>query len=132
MESPQQQQPVRFHVAEDEADGDSVAAAAPTSSAAKIDTAALAPDIMFSFQSLSIATRSPPSHLLTNVTGYVRRGGVTGVVGASGSGKTLLMKALCGREAGVAVTGTVALNGKVIDLAKPNHMGFVPQEVQQN
>jgi ABC-type protease/lipase transport system fused ATPase/permease subunit len=131
MEFPQRPQPVRFHM-DDEATGQSLPAVVSPDFTAELTAADAtpAPDIMLSFHSLNIATRSPSAHLLTNITGYVRRGGVTGVVGASGSGKTLLMRALCGREPSVAVTGEVSLDGKQLDLRRPNHFGFVPQEVR--
>jgi len=87
-------------------------------------------DLLFSFSQLSVASRHPAQHLLSNVSGYVRRGGLTALVGASGSGKTLLMQALCGRLPELATSATITIDGKRVNANDKNKMGFVAQEVR--
>lgn len=91
---------------------------------------------MLAFNHLTIAdeTSSNRTALVKDVSGYVRRSGMTVIVGASGSGKTLLMSALCGRlsSSGLHVAGNVTLDGRTRDLSD-NHshasgFGFVAQE----
>lgn len=50
----------------------------------------LASQIMLGFQSLSVSTTHPPLHILTDITGFVVKGGITAVLGASGSGEDVL------------------------------------------
>jgi len=88
-------------------------------------------DLLFSFSQLSVASRHPAQHLLANVSGYVRRGGLTALVGASGSGKTLLMQALCGRLPELATAATITIDGKRVNANDKNKMGFVAQEVRR-
>ena len=101
-----------------------------TSAASPLDLPA-ASDLLFSFSQMSVASRHPAMHLLSNVSGYVRRGGLTALVGASGSGKTLLMQALCGRLPELATAATITIDGKRVNASDKNKMGFVAQEVRR-
>ena len=67
-------------------------------------------DIALSFHDLSIATSYPPATILSNVSGFVTKGGITAVLGASASGKSVLMKALAGRLQNLEIFGNVSLN----------------------
>lgn len=56
--------------------------------------------------------------MLSNINGYTTVGGITAVLGASGSGKTVLLQALAGRMAsipGLFVSGGINLLGKKLD-----------------
>lgn len=68
---------------------------------------------------------------MQDVSGFVPKNGLTAVLGASSSGKSMLMKAVSGRLAGipgVAVSGLVTLDGCVIDCnSDRNHVSYVPQ-----
>eukprot|EP00741_Cyanophora_paradoxa_P022425 tig00021489_g21651.t1 len=54
----------------------------------------------------------PPRRLLENVSGFVRGGGLTVLMGASGAGKTTLIDVLAGRKTTGTVTGEIRLNGR--------------------
>ncbi len=56
--------------------------------------------------------------LMQDVSGFVIKGGLTGIVGPSSSGKTLLMKALCGRAEQTIVSGDISLRGRAHDPVK--------------
>ncbi|CAM9842953.1 unnamed protein product, partial [Phaeothamnion confervicola] len=84
--------------------------------------------ISLGLKHVSISSLNPPKHLLRDVSAYVAKGGITAVMGPSSSGKSLLMKYLCGRLPTLKSTGEVTLDGKPIDPHKPNGFGFVPQE----
>eukprot|EP00611_Tribonema_gayanum_P002965 TRINITY_DN1228_c0_g1_i1.p1 TRINITY_DN1228_c0_g1~~TRINITY_DN1228_c0_g1_i1.p1 ORF type:complete len:1434 (-),score=522.22 TRINITY_DN1228_c0_g1_i1:326-4453(-) len=88
-------------------------------------------DIMLGFQSLSVSNTHPTKggHILTDVTGFVVKGGITAVLGASGSGKSVLLKTLTGRLPHMHCTGEVTLEGRAISPRKQtNGFSFTPQE----
>ncbi|KAG5179071.1 P-loop containing nucleoside triphosphate hydrolase protein [Tribonema minus] len=87
--------------------------------------------IMLGFQSLSVSNTHPTKggHILTDVTGFVVKGGITAVLGASGSGKSVLLKTLTGRLPHMHCTGEVTLEGRAISPRKQtNGFSFTPQE----
>ena len=51
-------------------------------------------DISLSFKDISISTLKNPKVVIANVSGYIKKSGITAVIGASASGKSMLMKAL--------------------------------------
>ncbi|CAM9703142.1 unnamed protein product, partial [Choristocarpus tenellus] len=84
---------------------------------------------MMGFKHLSLSTVTPPKHLISNVSGFVVKGGITAVLGPSSSGKSLLLKVLTGRLPTLSYTGEVTLDGRVINPhSQKNNFGFVPQE----
>ncbi|KAG5179068.1 P-loop containing nucleoside triphosphate hydrolase protein [Tribonema minus] len=86
-------------------------------------------EIMLGFQSLSVSTVHPPAHILSDVTGFVVKGGITAILGASGSGKSVLLKTLTGRLPHMHLTGEVMLSGRAIDpRSHANGFSFTPQE----
>lgn len=72
---------------------------------------------MLGFRDLTIVDAKSQRTLLHDVSGFVVKGGVTGIIGPSSSGKTLLMKALAGRVEDAYYTGDVVLDGRVLDSA---------------
>ena len=59
----------------------------------------MAHSISFGLKSFSVSKplqKSDP--LLDQVTAYVKKGGITAILGASGSGKSVLLQAVSGRE----------------------------------
>ncbi|CAM9188663.1 unnamed protein product, partial [Ectocarpus fasciculatus] len=50
------------------------------------------------FKNFSVTTENPTTALVYNVSGYVEKGGITAVMGASASGKSLLLQSLSGRD----------------------------------
>ena len=86
-------------------------------------------DCILTFHDLE-AQRSDGHPLLHGLTGYVRRGGVTAVLGQGGSGKSLVLRLLCGREPLLQCSGTVACQGAQLSLGRSgfSSLGFVGQE----
>ena len=67
--------------------------------------------------------------ILHSLSGYVRRGGVTAVLGQGGSGKSLLLRVLCGREPLLLSSGAFTCQGKKLKLGREfSSLGFVGQE----
>lgn len=101
--------------------------------------------IALSFKDLSISSLHPPKPILHNCSGYIRQGGLTAgcddifttitcliiilVLGASASGKSMLMKVLAGRLQNLYATGSVNINGVPMDPYDiKNEVCYVPQE----
>lgn len=91
-------------------------------------------DVLFGFADVSIASVSPPRELLSGVSGYVHRSGITAVLGASSSGKTVLLKSLSGRIsqlAGLEATArNVTLDGHTVNLQHSVRLPlvYIPQD----
>jgi ABC-type multidrug transport system ATPase subunit len=87
-----------------------------------------ATSIALGFDSLVVRSENPTKDLLKGVTGYVEAGGVTAVMGASASGKSVLLQALSGRIQDMYIGGKVYMDGNVVN---PQHVdnpiAFVPQ-----
>jgi ABC-type multidrug transport system ATPase subunit/Ca2+-binding EF-hand superfamily protein len=88
--------------------------------------------IDITFQNLKLVVgvgRSNCVHVVDDVSGRVRKGTMTALMGGSGAGKTSLLNALCGRAYYGEVQGDVFINGQkasVEDFA--DSIGFVPQD----
>ena len=66
--------------------------------------------------------------VVNKVTGRIKAGTMTALMGASGAGKTSFLNALCGRAFYGTTTGTVKINGEVGSVKdRPDLVGFVPQ-----
>src|SRR4051794_7601419 len=76
---------VRFHLSNGVILGGHEDVATATAATSNVFVARTPDDICLSFHSVSIAVRSPPAHILRDVCGYVRRGGMTAIIGASGA-----------------------------------------------
>eukprot|EP01041_Mallomonas_annulata_P019674 gene19674-39111_t len=86
-------------------------------------------EVALSFKHIGIATINPPDPILSNVSGYVSKGGITAIMGASASGKSLLMKALAGQVQNLSITGELLMEGVDVDPRDiGNAVGYVPQE----
>ena len=68
--------------------------------------------------------------VLAGVTGNIRHGRVTAVMGPSGAGKTTFLSTLSGKVSTGTILGNVSINGQKDDITNYKKvMGFVPQEV---
>ena len=88
-------------------------------------------DCLLTFTDLNARTgANDAAPLLSNVSGYVRRGGLTAVLGSGASGKSLLLRLLCGREPLLRTSGSLRLASHTLPLN--SHplppIGFVGQE----
>ncbi|XP_050209949.1 ABC transporter G family member 28-like [Mercurialis annua] len=87
------------------------------------------PLIEISFKDLSLTLKSKNKHLLRCVTGKIKPGRVTTVMGPSGAGKTTFLSALAGRTIGCNLSGVVLINGKNESIRSYKKIiGFVPQD----
>lgn len=86
-------------------------------------------DVAFENLSLTVTVGKKQVNVVDNVTGRLRSNTMTAVMGGSGSGKSSLLNALCGRAFYGKVVGSVVINGN--DSKIEDHkavIGFVPQE----
>ncbi|KIW28533.1 hypothetical protein, variant 2 [Cladophialophora immunda] len=66
--------------------------------------------------------------LLDNITGYVKPGTLTALMGESGAGKTTLLNALAARLRGGTVDGEFLVSGKLPDRSFHRMTGYVQQQ----
>ncbi|KAF8080024.1 hypothetical protein N665_0980s0008 [Sinapis alba] len=82
-----------------------------------------------SFQDLTLTLKSNGKHLLRCVTGTMKPGRITAVMGPSGAGKTSLLSALAGKAVGCNLSGLMLINGKQLSIhSYKKIIGFVPQD----
>lgn len=87
------------------------------------------PLIEISFKDLTLTLKAKKKHLLRCVTGKIRPGRITSVMGPSGAGKTTLLSAIAGKAIGCNVTGSILINGKHESIhSYKKIIGFVPQD----
>ena len=87
------------------------------------------PDIAASFKNIGISSTHPAKRILSNVSGYIVKGGITAILGPSAAGKSLLMRVLSGRVHNLKVTGDFRIDGNRVDYRDiANSISFVPQE----
>jgi ABC-type multidrug transport system ATPase subunit len=69
--------------------------------------------------------------ILNNVSGYVVKGGITAILGASASGKSVLLQALAGRIQDLDISGDVYMNNKEVDpktLGNPSELILIQRK----
>ncbi|KAH0872756.1 hypothetical protein HID58_070118, partial [Brassica napus] len=82
-----------------------------------------------SFKDLTLTLKSNSKHLLRCVTGSMKPGRITAVMGPSGAGKTSLLSALAGKAVGCKLSGLILINGKELSIhSYKKIIGFVPQD----
>lgn len=87
------------------------------------------PPIEVSFKDLNLTLKAKNKHLLRCVTGNIKPGRITAIMGPSGAGKTTFLSALAGKAIGCKTTGSILINGKHESiLSYKRIMGFVPQD----
>ena len=86
-------------------------------------------DVTFENLSLAVTVGKKQVNVVDNVTGRLVSNTMTAVMGGSGSGKSSLLNALCGRAHYGQVTGNVLINGNKSNIEEHKGViGFVPQE----
>ncbi|GAA5839263.1 hypothetical protein JCM11251_006022 [Rhodosporidiobolus azoricus] len=75
-----------------------------------------------------IMIKGEPRRLLNNVSGYVRPGALTCLMGESGAGKTTLLNTLAQRIDTGVVTGDMLVNGKPLPISFQRQTGYVQQQ----
>ncbi|XP_057428579.1 ABC transporter G family member 24-like [Lotus japonicus] len=87
------------------------------------------PLIEISFKDLTLSLKAQNKHILRCVTGKIKPGHITAVMGPSGAGKTTFLSAIAGKALGCKVTGSIFINGKNESIQSYKKiMGFVPQD----
>lgn len=78
---------------------------------------------MIEIQALSLVLNK--NHILKDITVSFEHGKIHGLIGRNGSGKTMLMKCICGFVK--PTSGTVTVNGKIVgkDCDFPDGMGII-------
>ncbi|OAA51503.1 ATP-binding cassette transporter ABC1 [Metarhizium rileyi] len=75
-----------------------------------------------------IEIKGEPRRLLDHVTGWVKPGTLTALMGVSGAGKTTLLDALAQRTTMGVITGDMLVNGKPLDPSFQRNTGYVQQQ----
>lgn len=87
------------------------------------------PLMELSFKDLTLTLKSNGKHVLRCVTGSMKPGRITAVMGPSGAGKTSLLSALAGKAVGCKLSGLILINGKQESIhSYKKIIGFVPQD----
>ncbi|KAL6123895.1 hypothetical protein ACLB2K_076412 [Fragaria x ananassa] len=87
------------------------------------------PLIEISLKDLTLTLKSKNKHLLRCVTGKIKPGRITAVMGPSGAGKTTFLSALAGKAIGCNMTGLILVNGRNVSIhSYKKIIGFVPQD----
>ncbi|EOR04827.1 Brefeldin A resistance protein [Wallemia ichthyophaga EXF-994] len=73
-------------------------------------------DFTFKDVSYTVSTPGGDRKLLNNITGFVKPGTITALMGASGAGKTTLLNTLSQRMAMGVVSGDMLIDGKPLEL----------------
>ncbi|XP_027363957.1 ABC transporter G family member 28-like isoform X3 [Abrus precatorius] len=87
------------------------------------------PLIEISFKDLTLTLKAHNKDILRCVTGKIKPGCITAVMGPSGAGKTTFLSAIAGKAFGCKVTGSIFINGKNESIHSFKRIiGFVPQD----
>jgi ATP-binding cassette subfamily G (WHITE) protein 2 (PDR) len=77
---------------------------------------------------LDITIKGEPRRLLDGVSGWVKPGTLTALMGVSGAGKTTLLDTLSQRTTVGVLTGDMFVNGKALDSSFQRKTGYVQQQ----
>ncbi|KAB1219051.1 ABC transporter G family member 24 [Morella rubra] len=87
------------------------------------------PLLEIAFKDLTLTLKAKNKHLLRCVTGKIKPGRITAVMGPSGAGKTTFLSAVAGKAIGCRMTGLILVNGKNESIhSYKKIIGFVPQD----
>ncbi|KAJ5780775.1 hypothetical protein N7457_005935 [Penicillium paradoxum] len=75
-----------------------------------------------------IEIKGEPRRLLDNVSGWVKPGTLTALMGVSGAGKTTLLDVLAHRTSMGVITGDMFVNGRGLDQSFQRKTGYVQQQ----
>lgn len=85
--------------------------------------------IEIAFKDLTLTLNGKNKHILRCVSGKIRPGRVSAVMGPSGAGKTTFLSALAGKARGCTMSGSILINGKPESIHSYKKItGFVPQD----
>jgi ABC-type multidrug transport system ATPase subunit len=75
-----------------------------------------------------IEIKGEPRRLLDHVSGWVKPGTLTALMGVSGAGKTTLLDVLAQRTSIGVITGEMLVNGRSLDSGFQRKTGYVQQQ----
>ncbi|KAI9043612.1 putative ABC multidrug transporter [Aspergillus affinis] len=75
-----------------------------------------------------IEIKGEPRRLLDHVSGWVKPGTLTALMGVSGAGKTTLLDVLAQRTSMGVITGDMFVNGRTLDVSFQRKTGYVQQQ----
>ncbi|KAH6986602.1 ABC-2 type transporter [Ilyonectria destructans] len=75
-----------------------------------------------------IEIKREPRRLLNHISGWVKPGTLTALMGSSGAGKTTLLDALAQRTSTGVITGDMLVNGHPLDASFQRKTGYVQQQ----
>ncbi|GAA5913660.1 hypothetical protein JCM5296_007276 [Sporobolomyces johnsonii] len=75
-----------------------------------------------------VTIKGEPRRLLNNVSGFVKPGAMTALMGESGAGKTTLLNVLAQRVTMGVVTGDMLVNGKPLPISFQRQTGYCQQQ----
>jgi ABC-type multidrug transport system permease subunit/ABC-type multidrug transport system ATPase subunit len=116
---------------ERKADEESTAVAEVKGETGNTDVAAVEPQKdIFTWRDVTydIEIKGEPRRLLDNVSGFVKPGTLTALMGVSGAGKTTLLDVLAQRTTMGVITGDMFVNGKPLDASFQRSTGYVMQQ----
>jgi ATP-binding cassette subfamily G (WHITE) protein 2 (SNQ2) len=90
----------------------------------------ITPGATFTFENVSyfVNVDGGEKQLLTEVSGYVKPGQLTALMGASGAGKTTLLDTISQRKSEGRTEGQMLLNGSALDVSFTRSCGFCMQQ----
>lgn len=103
----------------------------PSSDASKNEISAIQPQRnVFTWRDVvyDITIKGEPRRLLDHVSGWVKPGQLTALMGVSGAGKTTLLDVLAQRTSIGVITGDMFVNGKPLDSSFQRKTGYVQQQ----
>ncbi|KAI1844016.1 hypothetical protein JX266_009882 [Neoarthrinium moseri] len=112
-------------------DEEMTAASQPKEDEGTSDMRAIEPQRdIFTWQDVvyDIEIKGEPRRLLDNVSGWVKPGTLTALMGVSGAGKTTLLDVLAQRTTMGVITGGMFVNGKPLDAGFQRSTGYVQQQ----
>ncbi|KAF3955680.1 hypothetical protein CMV_019123 [Castanea mollissima] len=87
------------------------------------------PLIEIALKDVTLTLKVKNKHLLRCVTGKIKPGCITAIMGPSGAGKTTFLSAVAGKAIGCIMTGSILINGKNDSIQSYKKIiGFVPQD----
>jgi len=121
--------PKHQHGEKDEKESGIPAAGSDTKNEDKVDVIPPQKDI-FTWQDVvyDIEIKSEKRRLLDHVSGWVKPGTLTALMGVSGAGKTTLLDVLAQRTTMGVITGDMLVNGKPFDASFQRKTGYVQQQ----
>ncbi|KAG9572158.1 pleiotropic drug resistance protein, ABC superfamily, partial [Aureobasidium melanogenum] len=113
----------------DEESGEKTVKAATDANTGNLDLLPAQKDI-FSWHNVvyDIEIKGEPRRLLDHVSGWVKPGTLTALMGSSGAGKTTLLDALAQRTTMGVITGDMFVNGRSLDPSFQRKTGYVQQQ----